>query len=89
MKKFDYTEIGKYKFHQHKSVFSIDNIDLNNVLVSHKVCFSKKDFKYLIGYKDTKKIDLYTYSFQQWVHIEKIFIKLDDKRWKMKIVGKI
>ena len=55
MKKFDYTEIGKYKFHQHKSVFSIDNIDLNNVLVSHKVCFSKKDFKYFIGYKDTKK----------------------------------
>ena len=50
------TEIEKYKFHQHKSSFSIDNIDVNEIVVPNKVCFVKMDFKYFIGYADTKKI---------------------------------
>ena len=32
--KFNNTEIEKYKFHQHKSPFSIDNIDINKIVVS-------------------------------------------------------
>ena len=28
---------------------------INKVLVSNKVCFGKKWYKYFIGYKDTKK----------------------------------
>ena len=35
------------------------------------------DFKYLTGYKDAKKIDLYSYFFQKLVHLEGIFIKLN------------
>ena len=33
----------------------IDNIDINKVVVSNKVFFGKKDFKYFIVYKDAKK----------------------------------
>ena len=54
--KFDDTEIEKYKLHQYKSTISIDNIDINKKVVSYKVSFGKKDFRYFIGYKDAKKI---------------------------------
>ena len=48
-------KLKKYKFHQHKSLISINNIDINKIVVSNKVSFGKKDFKYFIGYKDAKK----------------------------------
>ena len=54
--KLDDTEIGKYKFHQHKSPASIDNIDINKIVVSDKVSFGKKDFKYFVSYKDAKNV---------------------------------
>ena len=54
--KFGDIEIEKQKFHQHKSPISINNIDINKTAVSNKVCFSKKVFKYFIGYKDAKEI---------------------------------
>ena len=31
-----------------------DNIDINKIVISNKVSFDKKDFKYFIGYKDAK-----------------------------------
>ena len=37
---FNNTEIKKYKFHQHKSPISIDNMDINKIVVSNKVFFS-------------------------------------------------
>ena len=37
----------------------------------------KGNFKYFIGYKDAKKLDLYSYYFQKSVHIEEILIKLN------------
>ena len=49
--KFGDIEIQKQKFHQHRS---IKNIDINKIVVSSKVSFGKKGFKYLIGYKDDK-----------------------------------
>ena len=63
--KFDYTEIEKYKFHQHKRPVLISNIGINKIVVSNKVSFGKKYCKTFIGYKDDKKLDLYTYSFQK------------------------
>ena len=36
--KFDNTEIEKYKFQQHKSPISIDNIDIKKIVVS--ICLS-------------------------------------------------
>ena len=47
-------KLKKYKFHQHKSLISINNIDIIKIVVSNKVSFGKKDFKYFIGYKDAK-----------------------------------
>ena len=34
----------------------IDNTDVYKIVVSNKISFGKKDFKYFIGYKDAKKI---------------------------------
>ena len=52
--KFGDIEIKKQKFHQHKKPISIKNIDINKIVVSNKVSFGKKGFKYFIGYKDAK-----------------------------------
>ena len=52
--KFDDTKIEEYEFHQHKSSISINNIDINKIVVSNKLHFGKQDFKYFIGYKDVK-----------------------------------
>ena len=45
--------------------------------VSNKVSFGKKGFKYFIGYKDAKKLDLYAYFFLKWGHVEKTLMKLN------------
>ena len=34
----------------------IDNIDVNKIVVSNKISCGKNDFRYIIGYKDGKKI---------------------------------
>ena len=54
--KFGDIEIKKQKFHQHKRPISIKNIDINKTVVSNKVSFDKKKFRYFIGYKNAKKI---------------------------------
>ena len=59
IKNFDETEIKKYKFHQHKSLTSIDNTVIIKRVVFNMVFFGKKNFKYSIGYKDAKKIRPY------------------------------
>ena len=55
----------KSKFHQHKEPISIKNIDINKIVVSNRVSFGKKAFKYFIGYKDAKKLELYIYFSQK------------------------
>ena len=35
--------------------------------MSNKVPFVKKGFKYFIGYKDAKKLNLYIYFIQNWM----------------------
>ena len=52
--KFGDIEIEKEKFYQHERPTSIKNIDNNKIVVSNKVSFGKKGFKYFIGYKDAK-----------------------------------
>ena len=56
---------------------SVYNADINKILVSNKVAFDKKGFKYFIGYKDGKKLKRYPQFFQKWVHIEEILMKLN------------
>ena len=53
---FDNTRIEKYEFHQYKSPILIKDIDINEIVISNKICFGKQDFKYFIGYKVAKKI---------------------------------
>ena len=48
---FDDIEIEKHKFHYYKNPVLIDDVDINKIVVSNKVTFRKKDFKY-IGCKD-------------------------------------
>ena len=54
--KFDDTEIQEYKFHQHKSPISINNIDINEIVLSNKFPFNKQDVKYCLDYKNNKEI---------------------------------
>ena len=53
--KFGDIKIQKQKFHQHKRPVSIKNVDVNKIVLSNKVSFGKKRFKYFTGYKDAKK----------------------------------
>ena len=75
--KFGDAEIQKQKSHLHKGPISIKNIDINKIVVSTKVSFGNKGFKYFIGYKDAKKLNLYVYFTQKCVHIETTLMKLD------------
>ena len=57
----------------------INDVDMNEILVSNKLPFGKKDFKYFFGYKDNRKtrplcIEL---SLEKWVYIKDILIKLN------------
>ena len=54
--KFDDTEIEECEFHQHKHPILINDIDINVIVVSHKLPFSKQKFKYFVGYKDNLKV---------------------------------
>ena len=67
----------KQKFHQLKEPISIKNIDINKMIVSNKISYGKKGFKYLIGYKNAKKIEPCAYFSQTWMHTEKTLIKLN------------
>ena len=47
--KFDNTGIEEYEFHQHESSISINNIDIDVIVVSYKLTFGKQHNKYFIG----------------------------------------
>ena len=53
--KFDGTKIEEYKVLPNRSPISINDIDLNKIVVSNKLLLGKQDFKYFIGYKDSLK----------------------------------
>ena len=65
------------KFYQCERPISIDNIGVNKVVLLNKISLGKNDFKYFIGYKNAKNLDLYSHFFQKGVHIEEILIKLN------------
>ena len=54
---FGNIKVEKHKFHQHKNPISIYDINIGRIVVSNKVLFLKKCFKYFIGYKnDNEKV---------------------------------
>ena len=54
--KFGDIEIEKQKLHQHKRPVSMKNIDITEIVVSNKISFGEKGFKYFISYTDAIKI---------------------------------
>ena len=70
--KFNDTEIEEYRFHQHKIPLSINNININKIVVSNKLPFGKQNFKYFIGCKGDEKIRP-LYIFRQKMGICKIY----------------
>ena len=46
---FGNIKVEKYKFHQYKSPFSINDVDISKIVLSNSVTFSKKGFKKFIG----------------------------------------
>ena len=49
-------EIEKQKFHTHKNLISIYEVNIDRILVSNKVRFGKKGFKYFLGCKENEKV---------------------------------
>ena len=67
----------KKKFHEHQRPIPIKIIDINEIVVSRKISFGKKGFKYFIDYKDAKKIrDLYIF-LQKMAAYRSDFVKLN------------
>ena len=63
--KFGGTETEKYTFYQYKSHVLMENIGINKIVAYKKVSFSKENFKYFIGQKYAKEVDLYAHFFQK------------------------
>ena len=50
---FNDKKIKKNTFYKNKTIDTIENIDINNILVSKKEAYDNKNsFKYFIGYND-------------------------------------
>ena len=57
---FDDKKIKKSTFYKNKTINTIENIDVNNILVSKKEPYGNKNLvKYFIGYNDNDIIDYY------------------------------
>ena len=41
-----------HKFYRYKNPIFLKDIDADNMLISSKISFSKKNYKYFIGYTD-------------------------------------
>ena len=54
---FNEKKIKKSTFYKNKRIYSTDDIDVDNILVSKKELYGNKNsFKYLIGYNDNDVI---------------------------------
>ena len=62
---FGNIEVGKHKFHQYKSSFWINNMDISKIAVPNRVLFGEKDFKFLLDIRRVKKLDFYAKCFQK------------------------
>ena len=57
---FNDKQIKKSSFYKDRKINNIENIDVNNILVSTKESYGNKNsFKYFIGYNDNDNIDHY------------------------------
>ena len=63
--KFEETVIEEFKFHQYKSPILINDIDINEIIVSNEFPFDNRILNILLVTKIIKKLDHYAYSFQK------------------------
>ena len=47
---FGDVEIEKHKFHQYKSPIFLEDVNIDSVLVSYKISFGKKCYKYFLAF---------------------------------------
>ena len=55
---FNDNEIEKHKFHCSKDSVDVKHVVIDKVAISNQVSFSKKYFKYFIGFKNDEKVKL-------------------------------
>ena len=65
---FDDIKIEKHKFLRYKSPIFLEDVDINNVLVSNKISFGDKTYKYFIVY-------LYDDYKMKLLHITSKYVK--------------
>ena len=65
--KSDSSEIEEFQYHQHKSLISVNEIDIIKRVVSNKFPFGKQDFKYFIGHKNSLKNGPFCIFFRQMI----------------------
>ena len=66
--KFDDNETEE--FYQYKTPISINDIDINKIVIPNKFPFGKKDFNISLVTKTLKKLDLYAYSIHKLLYIK-------------------
>ena len=47
----------KNNFHYHKNPIAIDDVDIHKILISSKIYFGKKSFKYFTPFIDNEKFN--------------------------------
>ena len=72
MKRIYYTEIEEYTFHQYKSTIFIDDIDINEIVVSNNFPLVKKILNFSLVTKIRKKLNFCPGSLQKLVYIKDI-----------------
>ena len=76
---FGNTEIEKYIFHHYKNPIFLEDMDINNILISNKTPVSKRNYEYFIDYMDddykikpcfqNKRVHIKSYDGEtKWMH---------------------
>ena len=73
---FEDKKINKTNFYKNKKPFKMEDIDINNILVSKKASYGKKNsLKYFIGYNDDDVIRPLCVRFPQMIGYVLIVIR--------------
>ena len=71
-------EIEKQKFCRYKSFIFLEDVNIDNILVSNKFSFGKKNYKSFISYLDKNKIKPFTIILPK----TSPYVKCYETKWK-------
>lgn len=74
---FSDIEIEKRKFHCSKDSVDVKHVVIDKVAISNQVSFSKKYFKYFIGFKNDEKVKLLCIMLPKRNQYAKVLMKLN------------